>query len=206
MNRCLIPNYDTLSPRSCGVSRRGCPAPRSTLLTYRAVVQDYIDRWRRPATDEFKDFRKLTCLAAAIERAAEKGHNHQRRIKRDSLNAAACTLSRSASRLKGSGDFKELITQVERLLNPLSGIGEVTIYDIATRIGAYLRFYPELVYLHAGTREGAKHLGFTRRGWIRRDELPAAFRRLKPYEIEDCLCIYKDALAGITNSRKAGHC
>jgi hypothetical protein len=35
---------------------------------------------------------------------------------------------------------------------------EEVVYDIAHRIGAYLRREPEAVYLHAGTREGARAL------------------------------------------------
>jgi hypothetical protein len=34
------------------------------------------------------------------------------------------------------------------------------VYDIAHRIGAFLRKAPALVYLHRGTKEGAAILGF----------------------------------------------
>jgi hypothetical protein len=55
-----------------------------------------------------------------------------------------------------------------------------------------------LVYLHAGTRIGARHLGLGRgRVWLRPEELPLAFQVLRPYEIEDCLCIYEGDIARI---------
>jgi hypothetical protein len=75
--------------------------------------------------------------------------------------------------------------------------GELTVYDAALRIGTYreLKLEPKEIYLHAGTRKGAKTLGFKgRRRSIRLDELPKAFYRLKPYQIEDCLCIYAKVL------------
>jgi hypothetical protein len=37
-------------------------------------------------------------------------------------------------------------------------IGEPTVYDTALRIGCYLNKFPEVVYLHSGTRIGAKNL------------------------------------------------
>ena len=47
---------------------------------------------------------------------------------------------------------------VEACAKQIKGIGELTIYDTALRIGFYLDIYPDKVYLHAGTREGAKRL------------------------------------------------
>ncbi len=75
-------------------------------------------------------------------------------------------------------------------LNP-----KLTVYDTAHRIGRYLGVEPNRVYLHAGTMEGAKALGFKgNRSFLMRRQLPKEFRTPKPYEIEDCLCIYKDDL------------
>ena len=72
----------------------------------------------------------------------------------------------------------------------MRGIGELAVYDIACRIGAFLGFRPDRVYLHAGTREGARALGL-RGASVRKIDLPGAFGCLSPAEIEDCLCIYK---------------
>ena len=44
--------------------------------------------------------------------------------------------------------------------------------------------------------EGALLLGFDRkRKTLDPGELPPAFRALRPCEIEDCLCMYKDDIA-----------
>ena len=74
----------------------------------------------------------------------------------------------------------------------------MTVYDTALRIGAYLRLEPKEIHLHTGARDGAKALGFRGgRRSLRPNELPRSLRRLKPYEIEHCLCIYKSHLKEI---------
>ena len=82
-------------------------------------------------------------------------------------------------------------------------------YDTALRIGAKLGVAPVRVYLHTGTREGAKRLGIETKGvsalWP--SELPEALRELEPYEVEDVLCIYKDKfLADVLDLRDEPAC
>jgi len=94
--------------------------------------------------------------------------------------------------------FERLHSEIERLVGPLRGIGELYVYDTALRIGAYRGLNPKRVYVHAGVRVGARNLGLDpgRSGSIAVGGLPGPLRTLKPYEIEDILCIYKDQLAG----------
>lgn len=55
--------------------------------------------------------------------------------------------------------------------------------------------YPKMVYVHAGTRAGAKAMGLDiRRPYLKLDELPTPLRTLPAHEIEDLLCIFKDRL------------
>jgi hypothetical protein len=87
--------------------------------------------------------------------------------------------------------FAELYEKVAAALRPIRGIGILTIYDTAHRLGAYLKLSPDQVYLHAGVRVGAKALGLGE--W--RAKLPmSAFQRLRPEQVEDCLCIYNRQL------------
>lgn len=87
-----------------------------------------------------------------------------------------------------------LHSRIEEILsNPkIVGLGELYFYDTALRIGAYLNLHPEKVYLHRGTRIGAKKLGFD---WKKESLDPAIFpeplKPLKPLEIDYFLCIYK---------------
>ena len=67
--------------------------------------------------------------------------------------------------------------------------------DTALRIGAKLGIRPDRVYLHRGTREGARALKLdASQATIDVSQLPPAFQRLDAREIEDCLCIYKEDL------------
>jgi hypothetical protein len=57
-----------------------------------------------------------------------------------------------------------------------------------------------MVYLHAGTRTGARALGLAARAaTLDVSELPAEFHSLEPHEVEDVLCIFKDKF---TSSRR----
>jgi hypothetical protein len=97
--------------------------------------------------------------------------------------------------------FDELHAVVEEWTRDVPKIGDLAVYDIAHRIGAYLGLEPTLVYLHCGTRVGARALGLSARDTLHPDALPREFRQLSPAEIEDCLCIYKDEIARISGQR-----
>ncbi|MEO0269567.1 MAG: hypothetical protein ABIN73_07505 [candidate division WOR-3 bacterium] len=58
----------------------------------------------------------------------------------------------------------------------------------------YDAYSPDKVYLHAGTKEGAKNLGLNTKGKkaLQINELPKELKDLSPIEIEDILCIYRD--------------
>lgn len=63
----------------------------------------------------------------------------------------------------------------------------------ALRIGAKLELEPNYVFLHAGTRVGARNLGIRiSQKLIPIGVFPKPFRKLKAREIEDALCIYKE--------------
>jgi len=99
--------------------------------------------------------------------------------------------------LQGASSFDELFELVEALIRPIYGIGELAVYDTALRIGERLGLEPTKVYLHRGTREGAKALGLAyRRKAIELAELPTELRSLPARELEDVLCIYKDEFTG----------
>jgi len=166
-----------------------------------SIAKHYATHYRANAREEMRYYNRQPSLRAAIETAAlsclpnGKRHGHQRRIPGRVLAIAARALQGGAPGLGKAASFDDLHQAVEAAILPLRGIGELAVYDIAHRIGAYRGLEPELVYLHAGTRAGAKILGLSGKKLARRD-LPAAFRGLSPAEIEDCLCIYKSWLRG----------
>src|SRR5207237_10549851 len=91
--------------------------------------------------------------------------------------------------------FRHLHDTIEQLVAHIPGLAELYSYDAALQIGAKLDLKPDVVYLHRGTRDGARNLGLPFRkatldvGCLRRE-----LSLLVPYEIEDFLCIYKDYL------------
>jgi hypothetical protein len=139
-------------------------------------------------------------LADAIEVAAKaiddqnKIHSHQRRVGKIKLKTFAEQLKEKEPEIKKATTFDDLLSIIEDV--KCDGIADLTKYDTATRIGAYLNLFPDKIYLHTGTRLGAKNLlgNINSRKFITVDELPKEFLNydLTASEFEDILCIFKD--------------
>ena len=161
------------------------------------IVDAYLADHRDPARRELRYYARQRTLAQAIEKAAlsklpsGKRHPHQRRIARVTLAKVARLLARE--NFLSATNFDDLHALVNGTIGPIRGIGPLAVYDIAHRIGAYLDHAPEQIYFHRGALVGARALGL-RGNVVQMNDLPKAFRRLTPAEVEDCLCIYKDHL------------
>ena len=173
---------------------------KDALQSVEAIVDDHITQHRTRTAREMKFYKIQPNLEQAIEVASlaklpsGKRHPHQRRIPQAALQESKARLS--VVDFNKCASFDELYAVVERQIDDISGIGRLTVYDTAQRIGAYLGLEPDLIYLHAGTREGAKALGLdVRKHALTFQEMPEPFHRLRPYEIEDCLCLYKGELS-----------
>jgi hypothetical protein len=174
-------------------------------MNFDQIVERFINERRWEARAETNEYRKLPSLRHAIRDAAlcywmtepgKKRHPHQWRIPGAALREAERVLQLVANRLSRSRNFETLHDEIARAIGPIPKIGDLAIYDIAHRIGAYLGKSPRLVHLHRGTAIGARHLGFTG-ATLDPKLLPPAFFELTPEETEDCLCIFKDELAGL---------
>jgi hypothetical protein len=171
-----------------------------------AMARHYIDKHRDEAAEELGRFRDQPNLRECIRQAGLarrwdddskrwKRLDHQRRIPADVLRAWANVLLRKKAAMHSCQTFEALFDVVKKESLKFWRNGELTVYDTALRIGAHLKLEPEEIYLHAGTRAGARALGIDgKRRSVRRQELPSGLRRLKPREIEDCLCMYKNDL------------
>jgi len=178
------------------------PDGLSGLYAFHDIVRHYITHHREPAERELRFYaiqhrlEKVVTLAALARLPSGKRHSHQSSIPAVALEECKERLLKTD--LKQCQTFAELHDTVREVIGDIRGIGPLTIYDTALRIGAYLGLEPGKVYLHAGTREGAKSLGFgPRRRYLQLSELPEPFHNLKPREVEDCLCIYKTDLSAI---------
>jgi hypothetical protein len=174
--------------------------------TLARIARAYIANHRPRAQAEADFYAGLPSLREAVRRASRaerpdgKRHDHQTRIRRSALRVAGRRLKTlDFRRVK---DFGELHALLSEAIGTLPGIGELMVYDTSLRIGARLGLEPELVYLHAGTRRGARALGLESAApCLRVSELPAPLRRLRPREIEDALCIYKRHFGRVKDGR-----
>jgi len=91
-------------------------------------------------------------------------------------------------------DFDALHDAVRESLHGIRRVRILAVYDTALRLGAFRGILPDRVYLHAGTLKGAKNLRLEVRAKksLAMSDLPSEFRKLKAYEVENCLCIYKE--------------
>ncbi len=186
--------------------RRGNRLPQLCQLdTIESIVHDYVTKYQPNAQREMRWYALQTTLERAVEASAMsklpsgKRHPHQHRIPAPVLEEARKMLL--ASDFRSCHSFHDLFDFVLREIGGIRGAGELFVYDVSHRLGAFLGLEPERVYLHAGTRVGAKALGLYRRQqYLEIDEMPESLQCLSPAEMEDCLCIYKRDLVNASSS------
>lgn len=131
-------------------------------------------------------------IAAQSVNHLNKIHSHQHRVGRNKLNAFAVELVSHELEFKKANNFDEIHKIISKII--MRGIGALTRYDIALRIGAKKEVFPDKIYLHAGTRVGAEKLLGKLKGreFIYKNELPDALKNsdLNSSELEDILCCY----------------
>ena len=167
-----------------------------------SLTTEYITKRRSCAAKARERFRGQSSINAAVSAAAQcldlqgKRCPHQRRLRRVTLKDSEGRLLACSSSLRRCKSFDALLERIGQALAEVSGAGELYRYDLALRIGAYLRLRPEKVYLHAGTARGASLFGFAkRRRSIPPSSFPPPLNSLPAEEIEDLLCIYKADIA-----------
>jgi hypothetical protein len=171
------------------------------------LIKEYLRNLNKPGIcngccDAEIDFFSKLDFAQAIQQAAlAKNHEgkkfpHQYRITTNSLNKSFDILSANNNELQQCDDFDTLLNLIRKLLEVVHGVDDLYYYDTSFRIGLSLGFKPQRVYLHAGTKEGAKALFNNLRGIasLDMDSLPKPLRELAPYQVEDFLCRYKTNL------------
>jgi hypothetical protein len=161
-------------------------------------------------------FRNKRPFKAAVEIAAngkEVGGTRNRHLhwlwssSRKSLDEAVGILTKMTAKLNRCHNFEELHKLISDRVSSIKNIKKVYCYDVALRIGASRGFLPKKVYVHAApVKKAARELNPDM--VINSDEtvevktLPLALHRLKAYEVEDFLCIFKKYLKKKMNSNK----
>ncbi|ATC30998.1 hypothetical protein CA606_00785 [Caulobacter vibrioides] len=125
---------------------------------------------------------------------------HQRSYSVADLAAMGARLTTHSLALKAAHDFDTLLTAVELGLGLAPRRSPLLVYDVAHRLGCYLKIPPQYVYLHAGPRVGAERLKAGLGRYRRLDpadpaQLPTSLRmRLAPNQMENFLCVARRAL------------
>ena len=170
-------------------------------------IKEYKYNYSKTTAEEIKEFKNMPSITDAIKKAAlmiigkGKRHPHHRRKSKKTLETAKDILLKNQTEISKADNFHNLHEIIIKALNGTKGIGPLYCYDTTFLIGAHLGKLPEKIYLHAGTKKGAKNMAIDVWGkkYIEMKDIPCCeiFERkcLKPYEIEDFLCIYKEQLA-----------
>jgi hypothetical protein len=182
--------------------------PKRPIVDLDSLVDDWVERFGADgASKHMRDEVVEYCMTAdsieaVVDRACAslrpsgKVHNHQSRVKAKDRQHFAFLIKIKWDMVT-INNFDELHDWLEEVAPP--GIGPVTVYDVATRIAAYLKMEPTSLYLHAGVRIGWHRLHGSRhypevKGRVPRHMLPAALQRIPTDEVEDMICAYKEYL------------
>lgn len=166
------------------------------------IVKDYKADRKQNSDTYIDNCVNQPTLADAVEAAAKaendkgKVHPHQRRVGRAALKVFAAHLKGFVKHLSATSTFDQIHEIVVKAAT--EKIGELVIYDTAHRIGCYKGVFPDKVYLHSGTRVGArKLLGRLKNNKVlQMSELPTPLAKLSPDEVENVFCNFKDRMAG----------
>lgn len=193
--------------------------PRQPLTSLDAIVEDF--QWRyvdRKKTDQvIAHCRAAPTLGVAINRAVRsrdadgKHHNHQSKVDLTARLELGRALRRNRpgisrimrmDREDRFDAFHDLIDEIKPF-----GIGPVTVYDVAVRVGAFLNIEPTSVYMHAGVKQGFRamvealeRMEHPKAHWywrhirdakIRVNNFPRPLDSMRADDVEDILCTYR---------------
>lgn len=189
-------------------ARGGCddrlPQPLTTL---KAIVDDYIREWQPRCWvafhEQYRAPSKALDVVATWRDTRGRMYSHQCCV----LNIAKDAASMAIRKLQVGDvrDFEDLFGLVDRAIGNIPGIGDLAVYDVATRLGASPGKLPsKRVYLQSGALKGARALRLdSGKRSLPVEEFPSELHRLAVWEIEDLLCIYKRELRALDREGRA---
>lgn len=184
-----------------------------------AIVEDYSKKYFDALEENLLKISCGTitdCVCGAIndkehlpDNAVEKYKKgrHQWRLTNAQINGFKDGLEKITTETKDFHSFQELYSWV--LNHRTNGFGDLRCYDFSLCYGYNKGLRPsEFVYIHAGTKEGAKAL--KEKGLLHSEmndripvkSFPKILQDLGAIHIENLLCIYKDALKGLKKIEK----
>jgi hypothetical protein len=169
-------------------------------FTLADLVERYIqcDRPTRKRELDYYGSQGNNTLSDVLKKASTfrdheaKKHSHQHRITLYVQGRFAHQLQNS--NLDNPASFDQIHEWIKNECK-VSGIGPLTCYDTALRIGSFFSLLPDKVFLHAGSAEGYRQLGNQRvPPFVDVKDLRQELWCIAPHEIENFLCIYKNCL------------
>ena len=139
-------------------------------------------------------------LIEAIEKAAKsidptnenKMFSHQRRVGQIVAKKGYEALKDREKELQLNQSFEEILAITDEVSKQIYRLGSLWSYDTALRIGFQKKVYPKNVYLQAGVKKGYKKIfnQNPKNRFVDKEFFPKELQILKPYEIENFLCIW----------------
>lgn len=191
--------------------------PQWKMRNLHDLAADYYMRRYWPESEVSRDWDDICTMCAEADtiedaisyavlsyRPNGKKHNHQSKVRVLPQWNLHLQQAKNIRYIWDSTTFHDLLVHLENFKIP--GIGPTTCYDVATRVGYFMRLYPRNVYIHAGVAMGARALGLyppqhaeaVRTGaplrWYEPLEFPAPLRSFPVNDIEDFLCCYREAI------------
>lgn len=130
-------------------------------------------------------------LGAQAKNPDGKMNSHQRRNGAEKCNDGALELEKNEAEIDACSSFEEIFEIIDRISKMKKRLGPLWSYDTALRIGFNKKLYPNTVYIQSGVKKGLKKAGIKRKGRsMPTSSFPPILNQLKPYQIENFLCVW----------------
>lgn len=164
------------------------------------LVREYIGVRGQSLDEELRSYKSFRTIEGILRgfrivyTPSGNLHPHQIRVGRRVIAKVIGILRnriRELRKCKSFGKIHETLSSLN-----VRRFGPLAVYDFSLRIGAIRGSMPEMVYLHAGTLRGARNLFGTSKlkKVLSINDFSREFKHLKPWEIEDFLCVYHELL------------
>lgn len=198
------------SPVNCrsksrdSAGRNGQDSPRS-VSALQCLIDEYLHEYGNCYALEDRWWGDQTLgWDQALERAWNsrfhdgKMHGHQRRVSPRLVQGLEIA-RKDGKQPEAFESFEDLHDWLESITRRVYRLGAVTAYDVARRLGAWLKLEPSTVHLHGGTKGGAAKFGI--RGHAAPlTAFPPEVQALGAMHAENFLCIFKNRLGEVIES------
>lgn len=172
------------------------------ISTFPELVRLYESDLQLPLLKELALCRAVVASSIDNSRKAEilllGGHQWHLALHPDELKQIVDKLAETKLWERPYSNFEEVYEAVAAAIGAMRYVGDLTLYDVAKRIGFCCGHEPEQVYLHGGARVGARNLlGVTRLYGKKQSvgQFGEFFPTLSALHIENILCIAKELFA-----------